>query len=205
MNKDYIYEYMEKVLTEKRKIHTLAVRDLAIELAQAYGEDEEKAEIAAVCHDLFKCISVAEMNIYVSEFGLESQFMNNMNLAHGRIAAAFSEKNLGIEDADILNAVKYHTTGRANMSKLEKIIYLADAIEPNRKFKSVNAIRAWAFKDLNKACLMAVTYTVDYLKFKGIDIDPNTLGALEHLNRAEGLPPINSTNNVDTRRENNGY
>lgn len=189
MNKDCIYECMNKFLTEKRKIHTLAVRDLAIRLAEVYGENVEKAEIAAVCHDFFKCISIDETNEYITDFNLDSALLNNPNLAHGRLAAAFLERDLKVEDQDILNAVKYHTTGRANMSKLEKIIYLADAIEPNRSFKKVNSIRKWAFKDLNKACAMAIKYTADYLMFRGIDMDRNTQEALEYFEKESELIP----------------
>ncbi len=141
MKKDYICEFAEKNLSEKRKIHTDGVRKTAALLAERFGADPEKADIAALCHDIYRGKTVDEINDYVNKIGLDTKYINNPNLAHGKIAAYVMESELGIDDGDILNAVKYHTTGRAGMSLLEKIIFIADAIEPGRDYPGVEEIR----------------------------------------------------------------
>ena len=127
-----IKDYIEKNLSEKRRIHTEGVRKTAIELAKLYGADEKKAETAALFHDMYRGLSGETLNGYVKQLGLDDKYLNNCNLAHGKIAAAAMQSEFDIHDPDILNAVSYHTTGRPDMSKLEKIIYIADAVEPKR-------------------------------------------------------------------------
>ncbi len=132
-----IKEYIEKHLSEKRRVHTEGVRKTAVELARLYGADEKKAETAALFHDMYRGLSAEILNGYVKQLGLDDKYLNNCNLAHGKIAAVAMQEDFGIQDPDILNAVSYHTTGRPGMSKLEKIIYIADAIEPNRDYPGV--------------------------------------------------------------------
>ena len=134
-----IKDYIEKNFSEKRKIHTEGVRTTAIELAKRYGADPQKAEIAALFHDMYRGVSENSLNYYVKHLGLDSKYLNNCNLAHGKIAAIIMQRDFEIEDPDIINAVSYHTTGRPGMSLLEKIIYIADAVEPNRSYLGVAA------------------------------------------------------------------
>jgi len=150
-DKKRIIEYIEGHMTEKRRIHTYAVVEEAKKLSQRYGEDMEKAELAALFHDFFRGVPEKSLNIYVRQFGLAPVYLDNANLAHSKIASLIMESEYHIKDQDILNAVRFHTTGRANMSKLEKVIYLADAIEPNRMYPGVEEIRKLAFEDLEKA------------------------------------------------------
>jgi len=103
---------------------------MAVKLAEKYGEDPSKAETAALFHDMYRGVSVDVLNYYVKHLGLDEKYINNANLAHGKIAAIIMERDYHITDPDIIHAVSFHTTGRAGMSKLEKIIYIADAIEP---------------------------------------------------------------------------
>ncbi|MBO4991447.1 MAG: bis(5'-nucleosyl)-tetraphosphatase (symmetrical) YqeK, partial [Firmicutes bacterium] len=84
-------------------------------------------------------------------------------------------------DEDMLNAVRFHTTGRKGMSLLEKIIFLADAIEPNRSYPGVNDLRAMSEQNLDKACLMSLQRTIEYVRSQGQDLDPRTLEAAEDL------------------------
>jgi predicted HD superfamily hydrolase involved in NAD metabolism len=170
-------------MTEKRRIHTYAVAEEAVKLARRYGEDVEKAELAALFHDFFRGISVEELNGYVKAFGLNHVYLNNNNLAHGKIAAIVMERDYHITDQDIINAVSFHTTGRAGMSLLEKIVYLADAIEPNRIYPGVNELRELATKDLDKACLQSLNTNIEYIRGKGIYLDEDTLQARDSLLR----------------------
>lgn len=181
MNMDSINNYIEKNFSEKRKIHTEGVRTTAIALARQYGENPEKAEIAALFHDLYRGVSEDVLNYYVKHLELDDKYLNNANLAHGKIAAVVMEREYGITDADILNAVKFHTTGRAGMSLLEKIIYIADAIEPNRKYPGVDEVRERVKTDLDDACLLSLTRTIEYVTGQGNYLDTDTIDARDFL------------------------
>ena len=147
MNTDSINNYIEKNFSEKRKVHTEGVRRTAIALAEKYGADVEKAELAALFHDMYRGVSEDVLNYYIKHLDLDKKYLNNCNLAHSKIAAIIMKRDYGIEDEDIINAVSYHTTGRPGMSLLEKIIYIADAIEPNRNYPGVDALREAAQHD----------------------------------------------------------
>lgn len=176
-----ITEYIEKNLSEHRLRHTYSVAEEAVKLALHYGEDPEKARFAALCHDMFRSTSIQALNMYARQLGLPKEFIDNPNLSHGKVAAFVLNKEYGIEDADILNAVAYHTTGRAGMSKLEKIIFLADAIEAGRNYPTVEETRALAYVDLDRACISSLGRTVEYIREKGEYLDLDTENALEDL------------------------
>lgn len=180
-DKKRIIEYIERNMTEKRRNHTYAVVEEAKALSQRYGEDMEKAELAALFHDFFRGVSEAALNGYVRQLGLGQAYLDNANLAHSKIAAFIMERDFHVQDQDIINAVKYHTTGRAGMTRLEKIIYLADAIEPNRLYPGIEEIRELAFRDLDEACLASLRHSIDYVKSKGLYLDQDTVMARDSL------------------------
>ena len=180
-DKNTIIEYIEGHMTEKRQIHTYAVAEEAKKLARRYGEDMEKAELAGLFHDFFRSVPEKALNGYVRQLGLSPAYLNNANLAHSKIAAYVMEKDYEIQDQDIINAVSYHTTGRANMSKLEKIIYLADAIEPNRLYPGIDEIRELAYKDLDEACLASLSRSIEYVNCRGLYLDQDTVMARDSL------------------------
>ena len=193
MNMDYIKkkisDYIEKNLSEKRRIHTEGVRKTAVMLAEKYGEDVDKAEVAALCHDMYRGINIDLLNDYVNQLGLDKKYLDNPNLAHGKIAAVMIKKEYGIDDQDIINAVSFHTTGRAGMSELEKIIYLADAIEPGRDYQSVNQLREAVDRGLNEALIMSLERTIEYVRQQGHFLDEDTLKARDYYLKEE--KPIN--------------
>lgn len=168
-------------MSEKRRVHTYAVAEEAKKLSQRYGEDMEKAEIAALFHDFCRGIGSDELNGYVRRFGLDPVYFDNANLAHGKIAACIMEENFHITDRDIINSVRFHTTGRADMSRLEKILYLADAIEPNRDYDGIEKIRKLAYQDLDEACLAVMEHSIQYVKCKGQYLDEDTVKARDSL------------------------
>lgn len=182
MNKDYILKFVDETLTDKRKIHTAGVRDMALKLCDIYGADKEKVEIAALCHDLYRGKSIEELNNLVRKYNLGDEYIDNPNLAHGKIAAAVMKDILKIDDDDILNAVSFHTTGRPAMSQIEKIIYISDAIEINRKpYPNLEKIRELAPTDLNKACEMSLKNTINFLNELNKTIDEDTLDAYRYF------------------------
>ena len=111
----------------KRYRHTEGVIYTAVRLAERYGADPEKAEIAALFHGCLQNLDIEEMNTLVEEYQLGDYYIDKPQLAHSKLAAAILKAKFGVEDEDILNAVSYHTTGRADMSLLEKIIFVSDA------------------------------------------------------------------------------
>lgn len=182
-----IIEYIEHNLKEKRLKHTYSVAEEAVRLAEKYGEDCERAEFAALFHDMFRSTPVTVLNMYVRHLGLPDRLMDNANLSHSKVAAEIMKRDYGIEDEDMINAVSFHTTGRAGMSRLEKIIFLADAIEPGRNYPSVEETRRLAYIDLDKACISSLERTVEYIRGKGEYLDPDTVNALNYLKEKQDL------------------
>lgn len=179
--KEEIISYIEQNLKEKRLKHTYSVVNEAKKLAEIYGEDIEKAEFAALAHDMFRNMSVAIQNMYIRQLGLPKKLIDNPNLAHSKIAAEILKKDYGLYDEEIINAVSFHTTGRSGMSTLEKIIFLADAIEPERNYPTVEETRALAYENLDKACINSLERTIEYIKDTGNYLDPDTINARDDL------------------------
>lgn len=132
-----LYEIAKEKLSEKRFNHTLGVVKRAIQYAEIYNENMEKTKIAAILHDIAKEIPKEESYNMLEKYEvkLDDIEKRNFNLIHSILGAEIAKNEYGLDD-DIVNAIKYHTTGRENMSMLEKIIYLADATEPNRNYMS---------------------------------------------------------------------
>lgn len=176
-----IQRHIERKLKPKRLKHTYGVAEEAVKLAEIYGADMKKARLAALFHDMFRSEDNGELNRLIKEYGLPNTFINNPNLSHGKIAAASMKKDFGIEDEELLNAVAYHTTGRENMSLLEKIIFLADAIEPGRDYPGVQEARRLAYTDLDRACLNVMDRSIEFIKSKGDELDMDTVRARDYL------------------------
>ena len=188
MNTASICEYIEKNFSEKRKIHTEGVRQTAMKLAEKFGEGSpelvEKAELAALYHDMYRGVPVDVLNYYVKHLDLdEKRYKDNANLAHGKIAAIVIQRDFDEKDQDIINAVSYHTTGRPEMSLLEKIIYIADAVEPNRSYPGVQNLRQILEYDLDKAVLQSLTNTINYVRSEKKFLDEDTVLAKEYFEK----------------------
>jgi len=176
-----IWPEVEKRLSKSRINHTRRVISEAETLAERYGIDKEKAGFAALCHDMARCISSEDMKKYAGEFKIDDSYSCSIELSHGKIAAEWLKRDFDVDDADILNAVSYHTTGRPGMSTLEKIIFIADATEPGRNYPGVDQIRVLAHRDLDKGCLRSMEETIKHLNSKGCRIHEDTLKARDCL------------------------
>ncbi|MCH7322180.1 bis(5'-nucleosyl)-tetraphosphatase (symmetrical) YqeK [Solibacillus sp. MA9] len=173
-------------MPEKRYIHTIGVMETAIHLAQRYGQDEKKAEIAAIFHDIAKYAEVEWMRKIVYEQNLDPRLLQwDSEILHGPVGAWIVQNEFHIDDKDILNAIRFHTTGRANMSTFEKIIFVADMIEPNRKFPGVDELRAFAEVDLNDAFRACVLHSLMHLVSSQIAIYPVSIECYNSLMREE--------------------
>lgn len=175
-----IKKYLKKHLTKERYHHTLGVAYTAISLAMRYNPDIrnsnfiKKAEIAGMLHDCAKCMdNDKKLRICKENHISYSQFeWNHPYLLHGKVGAYIAKSRFGIDDNDILQAITWHTTGRPNMSLLEKIVFIADYIEPSRRpVPELDKIRQLAFIDIDEAVEKVLLNTLQYLKTKKAPID----------------------------------
>ncbi len=185
MNLEEAYERVKPKLKPARFEHTKRVVETAVELAEAYGEDIEKTKIAAAFHDYAKYRDVEEMKRWIiKETALPKDLLlYHHELWHGPVGAYLVRVEHDVMDTDILSAITYHTTGHANMTLLEKIVFLADYIEPGRSFPGVDEVRKVAKEDLNQGCYLALRNTIQFLMSKGQTIYPDTFHAYNDFAR----------------------
>ena len=172
----WLINEMKKQLKWKRFIHTMSVAGVAASLAMRYGEDVSAAEEAAILHDCAKYLDVSRMEELVLEAGLSISNVEkgSPSLLHSKAGAILAAREYGVIDNNIIEAIRWHTTGRPGMSMLEKIIFTADYIEPGRQIPGLSAVRALAFTDIDRAVLMILDRTLDYLNETCSDIDEMT-------------------------------
>ena len=168
-------EALRARLDERRLSHTFHVADTAVTLAMTFGADPKKAYIAGLFHDYCKALSGEEMLKFAAEHDIpvDETEKKAPYLLHGRLAAWVAKEEYGIEDEDLLNAIIYHTTGRPAMSLLEKIIYLADFIEPGRpQYRCMPKIRKLAETDIDQAVCETLRHTLLFLEERSRTIHP---------------------------------
>ena len=183
MNRIELREKLEKKLSPKRFEHSLGVEYTAACMAMCYDVDIEKAAVAGLLHDCAKYLSTEkkiklcrENQLSISEYEYA-----NPELLHGKLGAFYAKKKYGVEDPEILSAITYHTTGKEDMTTLEKIIYIADFMEANRKeIKNMGLIRKMAFTNLDACLCQIMKNTIHYLEVKNAVIDDITLSAYEY-------------------------
>lgn len=174
---------LSEELDKKRYAHTLGVAYTAVSLAMAHETDMYNAYLAGLLHDNAKCISSEKKRKLCKKYDivLNEAEDKNPDLLHAKLGAIRAREKYHVEDRAVLEAIKYHTTGKPAMTELEKIIYIADYIEPNRKMlPGLPEIRTTAFRDLNRAMVLILKNTLAYLREKGVFIDPMTLETYEY-------------------------
>ena len=169
-------------LKPKRMPHVLGTEQEAVKLARMYGVDETKARIAALLHDCTKKLEMDEQLELCKEYGIELDELEQkaLKLLHSRTGAELARRVFGVDD-EVYSAIRWHTTGRADMTKLEKILYLADYIEPSRDFDDVEPLRKVVYEDLDKGLLLGLQMTVDEMEAMGNPVHHNTLDARNYL------------------------
>ena len=181
--KENFEEHLKSMLTPARFAHSLGVRDTAIHLARLHGADIEKARIAGLLHDNAKNMDniyerCRDLEVELDEFELTSP-----PLVHAKLGAETAKCQFGITDSEILDAIRFHTVGRANMSLLEKIIFVADLTEPGRDFPDVPPIRLLAEKDLDSAVCECVRATIKINEKRGNPVHPAAYEVLNCLKK----------------------
>ena len=164
-------------LDTERYEHTLGVMYTAASMAMRYDEDVEKALLAGLLHDCAKCISGENKIKLCNKYHLSVSEVEKKNprLLHAKLGAFLAAKKYHIKDKDVINAIASHTTGCPNMTLLDKIIYIADYIEPGRKeLPNMAEVRKLAFTDINECLYRILEDSLVYLNSKNISVDPMT-------------------------------
>ena len=191
INTDY-KAIIRALMGDYRFDHSVNVAAEAVELAKLYGEDEEKAYTAGILHDITKEIPKDEQLKIIADGGilLDDVQKNATKLWHSISGSVYIQTELGITDSDIINAVRYHTTGRANMSLLEKIIYIADYTAVGREYNGVEIMREKSRKSLEEAMIFSFQYTFNNLSSKEVAIHPDEIFAYNYivLNKERNKP-----------------
>lgn len=181
-NTDCFKMQMKKLQTRKRYIHSVNVAEAAAELAALYGADAESAYVAGLLHDICKDMPCACQRGYALDcrFPMSREEARSKPLWHAPAGAHYAQGVLGIGDGEILAAIRYHTVGRAEMSRLEEIVYTADLISADRKYKDASRIRKLAYLDLDAAMLEILRFSIESVIKKGVALPPVTVQAYNH-------------------------
>ena len=174
---DKMKKRVQNHLDKERYEHTLGVMYTSAALAMRYGADLEKALVAGLLHDCAKCLSSIKKIKLCEKYNIEisESERRNPGLLHAKLGAYIAKSKYEIEDQEIIDAIAYHTTGRPNMTLLDKIVYVADYLEPNRcEAPNLSEVRALAFVDLEECLYVILRDSLAYLQTKSEVIDPMT-------------------------------
>lgn len=180
MKREKIEYKLKKALDKQRFEHTLGVERTAREMARIFGEDEDRAALAGLLHDCAKCLPLSQMVKAARHEEIDPVMRESKALMHALAGCCMARDVYNVEDAAVLSAIRWHTTGHADMTALEKIIYLADMIEPNRKpFPGLEELRALCAQDLDRAMHTALRMSLEHVQEQGKTLHPDTLAALK--------------------------
>lgn len=182
VNRDEMVAWLESKLSKKRFVHTLGVEETALHLGGLYGTDRKKTGIAALLHDSARWMDIDTLREYAVRAGyVPDDISRNSNaLLHAAAGVTLAREQFGIDDEEILSAIRWHTTGTNPMTTLDKVIHVADMIEPNRAmFEGLATIRKKAEEDLDEALQCALASSYHYLQRQNKPVHPDTLRAME--------------------------
>jgi predicted HD superfamily hydrolase involved in NAD metabolism len=178
---------VKKRVPENRFNHILGVMGSAAGLAKLFNVPEEKAQVAAILHDVAKFSDREWMRSIIETQNMDPLLLEyHSELWHAPVGAYVAWYEFGVKDEDILNAIRYHTTGRAGMSDLEKVIYIADLVEPNRKFSGVEELRQLKNQGLDVMMEACIKHTIDFLVSKNQPVYPDSLKCYEYFVQQKG-------------------
>ncbi len=174
LSNEEIKSRLQERLSEKRYQHSIGVAEEGKRLAEHYGADPQKAYLAGLVHDCAKEISVSDTFSELARFGITPDAASKEApwLLHGALGACVAKEEFGILDEEVLDAVRCHTIGKAGMSLLSKIIFIADFIEPGRTYPDVEMLRTMTYENLEQAMLFGIDYTINLLVGKKMILHP---------------------------------
>lgn len=176
-------DMVRRTLSPKRFLHTMNVKKLAVRMAQHYGVDTEKAALAAILHDSAKELPRTELLQIMQDNAIIKKGTQNRPepVWHGICAAILAKTQWNVQDEEILSAIACHTTGKENMSKLDKILFLADMTSAERDYPGVEELRSLEMQNLDKAMIQALKMTISFVEQKNAIADPESAKALAWL------------------------
>ena len=176
-------DMVRQTLSPKRFQHTMNVKKLAVRMAQHYGVDTEKAALAAILHDSAKELPRTELLQIMQDNAIIKKGTQNRPepVWHGICAAILAKTQWNVQDEEILSAIACHTTGKENMSKLDKILFLADMTSAERDYPGVEELRSLEMRNLDKAMIQALKMTMSLVEHKNAIADPESAKALAWL------------------------
>jgi predicted HD superfamily hydrolase involved in NAD metabolism len=188
LSREEIIENLRTNLTPERFLHSLNVAQTAAGLANHFGADIKRAEVAGLVHDCVKDLPASVQLKMAENFGILLDDIEKLEpaLIHGPLGAVYAREAYGIQEEDILRAVRMHTTGDVNMTLLDKIIFISDYIEPARSFPGVEELRKKACIDLDEAVLLAFDSTIKYVLARKSLLHPRTVNARNFLLMQKG-------------------
>ena len=179
MNKKDMQNRLRSSLKKRRYEHSMGVCIEAVRMAELFGADKDKAYIAGLLHDCAKCLSPEQEKEVCNKYGYVPDLMTKVchPVLHAPLGAVVAEHEYGVTDKEILDAIRYHTVARANMTLLDKIVYVADMTEPGRSYDGVDRLRSLANKDIDEAFYEALGRSLMHNIKKGSIIHPSSLDA----------------------------
>ncbi|WP_238473754.1 bis(5'-nucleosyl)-tetraphosphatase (symmetrical) YqeK [Paenisporosarcina cavernae] len=174
--REKILEAVTQAMPSNRVVHTLGVEETAISLSKNFALNLEDVQAAALLHDIVKFEDKNWLKQQILDNYLPTDLLEfHVELWHSHVGAVVAKEQFGITDETVLNAIRFHTTGRDGMSALEKVIYVADLLEPNRQFPGVDFLREQVNKDFHKGFEECVVHSLSYLIKKRVPIYPDSL------------------------------
>lgn len=187
MDQSAMLQKVKTRLPENRYNHVLGVLGTSVELAKRFNVPEEKAQVAAILHDVAKFSDRQWMQSVIISQKMDPLLLDyHAELWHAPVGAYVASYEFGVNDEDVLNAIRYHTTGRAGMSDLEKIIYVADMVEPNRKFTGVDELRQLKEQGLDVMMEACIKHSIEFLVSKNQPVFPDSLKCYEYFTKQKG-------------------
>lgn len=176
-------DMVRQTLSPKRFQHTMNVKKLAVRMAQHYGVNTEKAAFAAILHDSAKELPRTELLQIMQDNAIIKKGTQNRPepVWHGICAAILAKTQWNVQDEEILSAIACHTTGKENMSKLDKILFLADMTSAERDYPGVEELRSLEMRNLDKAMIQALKMTISFVEQKNAIADPESAKTLAWL------------------------
>ena len=190
MEQKKLYAFLKSYLSDKRIAHTVGVAETAKKLAERNNVNPEKAYLAGMLHDTARELTKEEMLAILKEnnYDVEEEEFWGLELLHAPVSALLAREKLDVTDNEVLRAISLHTTGDANMSALDAIVYMADMIEPGRKYPGVEELREITMRDLSDGLLAGIKHTLNFLIAHEKRIHPKSITAYNWLlnKRTEG-------------------
>ena len=181
---------LQQSLKPKRYEHSVRVYETALEMAEHYHADVKKVAVASLIHDCGRQISKEDSVAKAKELGIPVDPVEEAQpiLLHAKLGVYYAIRKYGVspDDREVLDAIRYHSTGTADMTQTAKIVFLADLIEPGRDFEGVEALREASFQDLDKGMLLSYDNTIRYLLEDGLLIHPDAIAGYNQLAAKNG-------------------